>query len=310
MSGVAPGLFPRTGRGMTPGKGTMDPRTCQEINMKRLGWLTLLAALTVMAVVAAGYAGGSGDWIDLILLNTTSGQPPRVDSVSPDAHIRNFDNLVGLSEEQKARMKDVVEAANKATEGYQTGKADEFKAAWAALHDAHQSGDKDAISKAKKACADLLAPLYEMTEKSKTDRMDVLTPEQKDRWAKARERAINEANASVSLRDAMGVKDNEEWTVLGGRIRKVRTLLWLLASHGRTGRGPNGELNNLEKAWGALASALKSKESKPADLKNLLQAVHAEEARIKAELVQARKELRDLVTVRQEGVLVQEGLLE
>ena len=289
---------------MAPGKGTVNRRACQEMNMKRLGWLTVLAALTVMTMVAAGYAGGSGDWIDLILLNTTSGQPPRVDSVPPDVFIRSFDSLVGLSDEQKARMKGIVEAGNKATEEYQTGKAEEFKTAWTALHDAHESGDDKAIAKAKKACADLLAPLYEMTEKSKTDRMDVLTPEQKDKWAKARERAINEANVSTSLRDAMGVTDNEEWAVLG------LTLLWLLASHGRTGRGHSGELTNLEKAWGALTSALKNKESKPADLKNLLQAVHAEEARIKAELVQARKELRELVTVRQEGVLVQEGLLE
>jgi hypothetical protein len=114
---------------------------------------------------------------------------------------------------------------------------------------------------------------------------------------------------SAHIQQTFGATD-EEWKVLMPKLRKVQSLSWQLASHGRSGRGKSGELTNLEKAWGALSQALKRKDAAMEDIKKLLQVVNEEEAKTKAELQQAQKDLRELLSLRQEGLLVQMGLLE
>ena len=114
---------------------------------------------------------------------------------------------------------------------------------------------------------------------------------------------------SKQIQQTFGATD-EEWKVLAPKLRKVQSLTLQLVSRGRTARGKKGELTNFEKAWGALYAALKNKETKLDDLKKLLQVLSAEESNLKGELEQGRKELKELLTVRQEALLVQLGYLE
>ena len=114
---------------------------------------------------------------------------------------------------------------------------------------------------------------------------------------------------SKYVQQTYGATD-DEWKALAPRLRKVQSLTWQLASHGRSGRGKSGELTNFEKAWGALSAALKRKDAGLEEIKKLLQVVNDEEAKTRAELEKARKELKELLTLRQEASLVQQGFLE
>ena len=114
---------------------------------------------------------------------------------------------------------------------------------------------------------------------------------------------------SQYIQKTYGATD-DEWKVLAPRLRKVQWLLTQLTSHGRSGRGRGEAMTNLEKAWGALSSALKNKEAKLEEIKKLLQVVHDEEAKTRTELEKARKDLKEVLTLRQEAMVVQMGLLE
>ena len=114
---------------------------------------------------------------------------------------------------------------------------------------------------------------------------------------------------SVQIQKTFGATD-DEWKVLAPKLGKVQKLSGQLASHGRSGRGKGDAMTNFEKAWGALSASLKNKNAKLEDIKKLLQVVHDEEAKTRAELQQAQKDLREVLTLRQEALLVQMGLLE
>jgi hypothetical protein len=121
--------------------------------------------------------------------------------------------------------------------------------------------------------------------------------------------ALLEKYYSAHVQKTFGATD-EEWKVLAPKLRLIQSLTWQLASHGRSGRGKGDAMTNLEKAWGALSSALKNKEAKLEEIKKLLQVVHDEEAKTLSELAKVRKELRDILTLRQEAMVVQMGILE
>ena len=142
--------------------------------------------------------------------------------------------------------------------------------------------------------------------------------------------------ASKRMQEQMGATD-DEWKVLEPKIQKVRELQQ--ASRGgfgggfggmggfgnRGNRGPRGDrpagetpattqpaekVSETQKAADALREALKNKDAKPEDLTKALTALRAARAKAKAELDKARKELQEVLTVRQEAALVSSGVLE
>ncbi len=128
------------------------------------------------------------------------------------------------------------------------------------------------------------------------------------------------------MKETMGATD-DEWKVLQPKIEKVTTLQRESMRGGmmgmmRMGRGgprdgedrpapavdPNAPAT--VKTAMELQKVVAEKDAKPEDIKKALEAYRAARAAAKAELEKAQKELRDIVTVKQEAVLVARGLLE
>lgn len=132
------------------------------------------------------------------------------------------------------------------------------------------------------------------------------------------------------LKTALKVSD-EEWNVLKPLLEKVQTAQREAgAGRGLGGRGPGGggpggpggggpggpggdpgaEARPGAAESAALRTALESDSTSPEDLKAKLEAVRAVRKKGTADLAAAREELKKVVTVRQEAVLVSMGILE
>lgn len=126
------------------------------------------------------------------------------------------------------------------------------------------------------------------------------------------------------MKTTLGVTD-EEWKVLQPKIEKVTTLnrelrggMGMMARGGRGGRGPGGEQaqaaqapqSDVQKQRQALQTVLDNKESKPAEIKTALSGYRDARAKTRAELEKAQKELRGVLSVRQEAQLVMMGTLD
>jgi hypothetical protein len=128
------------------------------------------------------------------------------------------------------------------------------------------------------------------------------------------------------LKETLGATD-EEWKVLEPKIEKVIAAGMEvrgggMGMMGRTGRGPGGDrggeaatsqpapTTETGKTSQALAKVLANKEAKADEIKTALQALRDARAKAKAELEKAQKELRDVLTVRQEAQFVMTGMLE
>ena len=135
------------------------------------------------------------------------------------------------------------------------------------------------------------------------------------------------------MKTALGCTD-EEWTALAPKVEKVQTLQRDLRGGGmfggmmggRGGRGgpgaPGGDAGapaapaapapttEVGKAAAALSKVLENKDAAPADIKTALQALRDAKAKAKTALEAAQKELKDVLTVRQEAALVERGLLD
>lgn len=121
--------------------------------------------------------------------------------------------------------------------------------------------------------------------------------------------------ASDRMRQSLGATE-EEWTVLEPKIEKVQTLsmqarggmMMGMGMMGMGGRG--GEPTDMMKASQALTKVLQNKDAAASEIKTALQVLRDAKAKAKAELEQAQKELKEVLSVRQEALLVQMGLLE
>jgi ElaB/YqjD/DUF883 family membrane-anchored ribosome-binding protein len=132
------------------------------------------------------------------------------------------------------------------------------------------------------------------------------------------------------MKQALGATD-EEWKVLQPRVEKVQTLSrqsrgggpGFMSSRGGPGGGPGGSgssnrggppsdqpQSDVEKAAGALQKVLDNKDAGVEEIKAALAALRDARAKAKQELETARKELREVLTVRQEAQCVAMGLLE
>jgi chromosome segregation ATPase len=101
----------------------------------------------------------------------------------------------------------------------------------------------------------------------------------------------------------------EEWQALSPKINKVQRLRMSLRTHGRYGNLP-GASADLKKAWKDLSALIADKQAKDEDVKPALKAVADAEAAVRKELQQARKDLTELLTARQEAMLVKNGTLD
>jgi len=120
------------------------------------------------------------------------------------------------------------------------------------------------------------------------------------------------------MRERLGASE-EEWTVLGPKIEKVQQVQ--RASRGgfgfrfrgrrpRGGEQPAREQSEVQKKTAALQSLLDDENSSPRAIKAALDALRAARAKAAQQLEAARKELRAVVTVRQEAVLVLMNILD
>ncbi|MCK4276479.1 MAG: hypothetical protein KAX78_08195 [Phycisphaerae bacterium] len=130
--------------------------------------------------------------------------------------------------------------------------------------------------------------------------------------------------AAERMKEQLAVSD-EEWKVLSPRIEKVQGLL--RDSQGRQMRGrdrarsgrrdaaarertADREQTDVEKKSEALRTLLENQQAKPAEIKSAMSALRKARDKSRQELVPARKELREVVTLRQEAQLVLMGLLD
>jgi ElaB/YqjD/DUF883 family membrane-anchored ribosome-binding protein len=133
------------------------------------------------------------------------------------------------------------------------------------------------------------------------------------------------------MKQALGATD-EEWKVLQPRVEKVQTLSrqsrggggpGFMSSRGGPGGGRGGPggsdrggppsdqpQSDVEKAANALQKVLDNKDAPVEEIKAALAALRDARAKAKQELETARKELREVLTVRQEAQCVAMGLLE
>lgn len=106
---------------------------------------------------------------------------------------------------------------------------------------------------------------------------------------------------------------DEEWKVLGPKIEKVRKLKAdsrAAAAVGYPDGYPEELIPAVNKTANDLAKVLKSKDAKPEDVKAALEAYHKAKVKLKEDLAKARKELTELLTVRQEAQLVLMSVLD
>jgi hypothetical protein len=124
--------------------------------------------------------------------------------------------------------------------------------------------------------------------------------------------------AETRMKEAMGATD-EEWTVLQPKIEKVAIALAQSAGGvmGRMGAmfsvggadDPNKVPDVTAKSQ-ALQKILQNKEAKTEDILAALKEYRDARDKAKEELVKAQKELKEVLTARQEAQLVAMGLLE
>ena len=125
------------------------------------------------------------------------------------------------------------------------------------------------------------------------------------------------------MKSDLGVTD-EEWKALQPKIEKVMTLSRdvrgpMMGMGGRGGRGGRGggegeaqsaPQSGLQKQQQALRAVLDKQDAKPAEIKTALRDFRDARAKARAELEKAQKDLRGVVTIRQEAQLVMMGVLD
>lgn len=122
-----------------------------------------------------------------------------------------------------------------------------------------------------------------------------------------------------SIKETLSVTD-EDWNTMKPLIEKVMTLSRELRSQGRMGftggrrGGPGGTeqqpTTDAGKAIQALKTTLDNANSTPEEIKASLDAVRAVKKKSEGDLAKAKEELLKAITPRQEGRLVQLGIID
>lgn len=120
---------------------------------------------------------------------------------------------------------------------------------------------------------------------------------------------------SKAYQDILGATD-EEWKVLEPKFEKVNDLSIQIKNAAYIVNWPVDALpdassqTDMQKTALALGKLLKNKDIKPEDMKKALEAYRNAKTKANEDLDKARKELKDLLTVKQEATLVLRGLLD
>ena len=147
----------------------------------------------------------------------------------------------------------------------------------------------------------------------------VMTDANGNRTAMAYDANAARKAASDRWKEALGATD-DDWKVLEPKIEKVQKLaadvkgggmmmgmgLGLLGASATQPAAPS----DVAKVTREMGNVLKNKDASPAEIKAAVTAWHDAKAKAKAELEKAQSELREITTARQEGLLIQMGLLE
>jgi len=143
-------------------------------------------------------------------------------------------------------------------------------------------------------------------------------------WAEAQNRgnfdpAQFRERRLTQIKEQLGASD-DEWKVLSPKIEKVMTAQ--MAGFGGRGGGGNRGGNNADatatdrpqspvaKAASDLRTTLNNKDASADDIKAKLAALREAREKVRADLQAAQKELKEVLTQRQEAVLVNMGMLE
>jgi predicted unusual protein kinase regulating ubiquinone biosynthesis (AarF/ABC1/UbiB family) len=108
------------------------------------------------------------------------------------------------------------------------------------------------------------------------------------------------------LKTELCVSD-EEWAVVKPRLESVYCLAYLQLSHATIA---TETLNTLKQRTETLRRLLLNEQTTPDQIKNALTALRSAREGVRQELTKARQELRKIMTLRQEAVLVLSGLLD
>ena len=133
------------------------------------------------------------------------------------------------------------------------------------------------------------------------------------------QRPGGQGNAQQRMMDRM--KENlgagdEDWKLLQPRLEKVMTLsrelsgARMFGNRPRGGEQPAAPQSDLVKARQDLQTTLENKDAAPDVIKAKLTALREAREKAKQELTKAQDSLREILTVRQEAVLVMNGTIE
>lgn len=155
--------------------------------MKRLAWLTAAVALGALATAADLWAaeqpGKLGGGKIVVRASEGSGglvvfSAGGVGKTPAAWYIESIDKIVKLTDAQKHRITEIIEARDKAMKDFQAQNAEKTQAAGKAFTEAYKSKNKEAIAKAQKDYQALYAPMHEIMKKSQADLAGVLTVQQ------------------------------------------------------------------------------------------------------------------------------------
>ncbi len=122
--------------------------------------------------------------------------------------------------------------------------------------------------------------------------------EERSAWERTR--------AVEDLKEQLGVSD-QEWSVIKPRVEAVYSMVH---APQRVGRADGSPTSPMEQRTRELRELLSNKETKLEDIKAKLTALRAAKEEARRELLRVREGLRQIMTLRQEAVLVLNGLLE
>ena len=151
--------------------------------MKRLTLLTVAIVLTAAVNLWAAEArpnpnpiGVSGAALGFL------GQPGQAKSPA-QWYIESFDPVVGLTDQQKKAITEVIESRDKTMQEFQSKNAEKLSATSKAIGEAYRKNDKEAIAKAQKLYQEAYAPIHQAMKESQKKLDEILTPQQKEKQA-------------------------------------------------------------------------------------------------------------------------------
>jgi hypothetical protein len=157
--------------------------------------------------------------------------------------------------------------------------------------------------------------LRQSREAKRKEKLEKMAPEERAFWEQFESAGSAEEQRKImqdwhvrrvqaNLSKDLGVSP-EEWAVIQPRAADVFYL-----QHAPTGGGDSPAALRVAQGYRELMAVLENKEAKPEEIKAKLTSLRAAKEQARRELAKAQQDLRKLMTLRQEAVLVLNGLLD